>query len=107
MRLALPVLLLCPLVVPAQSTAPAQPLTVKEKFELHAKRIVHPVPVLGMLAGAGIEQSRGEPYQWGGGMEGYGRRVADAAGFVAAENMFAFALDSTLHQDPRYFRSSK
>ena len=45
------------------------------------------------------------PREWGQGGAAYGKRVASAAGATAIRNVFAFALDSTLREDPRYHRS--
>ncbi len=35
-----------------------------------------------------LDQARGQPYQWGGGMQGYGRRVASEYGRTAIQNVF-------------------
>ena len=42
------------------------------------------------LFSAGIDQARGSPYQWGGGMKGYGRRFAS--------NYGQFVIASTFHE---------
>lgn len=49
--------------IPAQ-TNPA-PLSVKEKFELHAWRVVRPVPVIGALAGGGNRTVAGRTARMG------------------------------------------
>jgi len=40
-------------------------------------------------------------------MEGYGRRYASSLANNALRNSIGFALDTTLRQDPRFFRSEK
>jgi hypothetical protein len=47
------------------------------------------------------------PREWGQGGAAYGKRLASAAGATAIRNVFAFALDSTLREDPRYRRSGR
>ena len=53
----------------------------------------------------GIRQGMGVPEEWGQGASAYGKRVASSVGGSAIHAVLAFGLDSTLHQDPRYFRS--
>jgi hypothetical protein len=47
------------------------------------------------------------PREWGQGAVPYGKRVASAAGATAIRNVFAFALDAGLGEDPRYARSGR
>lgn len=53
-------------------------------------------------------QMTGQWYQYGGGMQGWGKRfgatIADTEGRALIQS---FALSSVLHQDPRYFPSQK
>jgi len=55
---------------------------------------------------AGYLQMRGSPTEWGGGGEGYSKRVGSSLASSGVRAALAFGLDSTLHQDPRYFRSA-
>jgi hypothetical protein len=51
---------------------------------------------------AGIDQARGVPYQWGGGMEGYGRRFASRYGQFIIANTFHSAGNAALGYETRY-----
>ena len=59
----------------------------------------------GSAAYAGILQAIGTPEEWGQGAGAYGKRFASTVACSAIHAALAFGLDSTLHQDPRYFRS--
>jgi hypothetical protein len=49
-------------------------------------------------------QAWGDPHDYGGGMEGWGKRLGAAAAGTEARSFFGTFLFSTLlHQDPRYF----
>jgi hypothetical protein len=54
---------------------------------------------------AGFLQMIDSPSEWGQGASGYGRRVGSSVASSGIRSVLAFGLDSTLHQDPRYFRS--
>jgi hypothetical protein len=45
------------------------------------------------------------PTEWGKGGDGYRKRVSSSVASSGIRAALAFGLDSTLHQDPRYFRS--
>lgn len=51
-----------------------------------------------------LDQAGGEPYQWGGGWEGYGRRVASNYARTAIQNVFSTAGSAALRYEPRYDR---
>jgi hypothetical protein len=80
-------------------------LSVKGKLRFHAEQTASPGFVVEMAAYAGVLHWMDTPREWGLGGAAYGKRVASAAGATAVRNVFAFALDSTLHEDPRYRRS--
>ena len=82
-----------------------QPLSVSAKLRFHAEQTASPGFVVEMAAYAGALHWMDTPREWGQGGAAYGKRVASAAGATAIRNVFAFALDSTLHEDPRYRRS--
>ena len=84
-----------------------QPLSVKAKLRFHAVETASPGFVVEMAAYAGVLHGMDTPREWGQGSAAYGKRVASAAGATAIRNVFAFALDSTLHEDPRYRRSGR
>jgi len=92
--------------VPVTATAQA-PLAadLNSKLRYHAEATFGRSSILESAAYAGILQSFGAPEEWGQGAGAYGKRVASTVGYSAIHGVLAFGLDSTLHQDPRYFRS--
>ena len=103
---------------PSQPTIPPQPgvlentltaeqLNVHEKFQLRVIETLSIRGLLGSAIGAGIAQLSGTPYEWGGGAEGYGRRYGSSFGNAVSRQVFAFGLDSALHEDSRYFPSNE
>jgi len=52
-----------------------------------------------------LDQASGEPYAWGGGLDGYGRRVASNYARTAIQNAFSTAGKAALRYEPRYDRS--
>jgi len=100
----LSVLLLC--AVPIAAIAqPQDTLDLKGKLRFHAESIYSPLSMAGSAAYAGILQGVGSPEEWGQGAAAYGKRLASTVGCSGIHSVLAFGLDSTLHQDPRYFRS--
>jgi hypothetical protein len=64
-------------------------------------------PLAGTLAYAGLLQELNAPKEWGDGWAAHGRRVASTEGCAVIHSVLAFGLDTSLHQDPRYFRSDR
>lgn len=85
----------------------APPLSASEKFRYHGVRVVEPREFLRCAIAAGLQQIQDNPHEWGQGAEGYAKRYGSAYGYNAVRQSVAFALDTTFHQDPRYFRSQK
>ena len=83
-----------------------EPLSVTGKLEYHAKSTLAPMSILGLAAYAAILQEARAPLEWGQGGAAYGKRVGSMVAWSGIHSALAFGLDSTLHQDPRYFRSS-
>ena len=77
----------------------------KAKLQYHYKKAYDPLPILGFAAYAAIQQEMNDPKEWGQGGAAYGKRLASTVGWVGIHSTLAFGLDSTLHQDPRYYRS--
>lgn len=82
------------------------PLTARQKFDLFA-RSTHSVDMgVSILADALISQASGAYPTFGGGMGGFGKRMAAATeGEEAASFFSGFLFPTLFHQDPRYFRS--
>ena len=94
-------------VVPAAGLAqPADPLDPMGKLRIHSERIIGPFSLAKTAAYAGFAQVRNEPSEWGHGGAAFGKRLGSAIGNSAIREALAFGIDSTLHQDPRYFRST-
>jgi hypothetical protein len=82
------------------------PLTVDGKFHYHAKRTVSLWPLVTSAAYAGFLQETNSPKEWGQGGSAYGKRFGSVVAASGIYNALAFGLDSTLHQDPRYYGST-
>lgn len=95
-----------PAVCIAQTLDPS-PLTVDGKFHYHLKRTISFWPLVTSAAYAGFLQDSDSPKEWGQGGYAYGKRFGSVVVASGIYNALAFGLDSTLHQDPRYFRSGK
>jgi hypothetical protein len=92
-----------PVIGPGQT---AEPLDVVGKLHYHAKSTYAPSSILGLAAYAAILQEARAPLEWQQGGAAYGKRVGSMVAWSGVHSALAFGLDSTLHQDPRYFRSS-
>jgi len=86
------------------------PLTADERWKLYFKQSYWSVgayfgPLFAALA---LDQSTGNPQQWGGGFPGYGRRVASrwASGDIV-QNSFQFPVAALLKEDVRYVASNQ
>ena len=89
--------------------APAQQLVawgVSDKLSYHLKQSVGPLSLLGDAAYAAILQEADTPTEWGQGASGYGKRYASTIAYSGIHSALAFGLDSSLHEDPRYFRAT-
>jgi hypothetical protein len=80
------------------------PMTAAQKFQLGWKTIVDPVAFMDSGLGAGFEQWRHKYPEFGGGMEGYGKRFgAQYADYASSMMVGHVVMQSIFHQDPRYF----
>ena len=77
----------------------------KAKLQFHSKKAYGPLAIVGFAAYAAALQEFDSPREWGQGGAAYGKRFASALGWAGIHGTLAFGLDSTLHQDPRYYRS--
>ena len=82
-------------------------LDVTGKLQYHGDATYSPSALLGIAAYAGALQEYDAPKEWGQGGGAYGKRFASTLGWSGIHSALAFGLDSTLHQDPRYFRSQE
>jgi hypothetical protein len=85
------------------SSEPLQPLTNGQRQEvyIHQTFLTAGVYVERMFT-AGIDQARGTPSQWGGGMAGYGRRFGSRYGRFVISNTFDSVGNAALGYESRY-----
>jgi len=86
----------------------APPMQVKQKFQLSIRSLIDPVSFLTVAGIAGVQQHNNAFPEYGGGIEGYGKRY----GAALANNVSGILLGraiypSIFHQDPRYFYKGK
>jgi hypothetical protein len=101
-------ILLLVIAVSMPATGAAQtvePLDWEGKLHFHVESAYGPMAIVGMAAYAGVLQGINSPEEWQQGGAAYGKRVASMAGWAGVHGALAFGLDTTLHQDPRYYRS--
>jgi hypothetical protein len=78
----------------------------QSKLSYHAANAYGPGALAESAIYDGYRQLTDYPREWGQGVAGYSRRVASTLAYSGIRNTLAFGLDTTLHQDPRYYRSS-
>lgn len=86
----------------------AQPFTamdVNDKLNYQLKLSVGPMALFEDAAYAGFLQIDNSPKEWGGGWAAYGKRYWSTAATSGIHSALAFGLDTTLREDPRYFRA--
>lgn len=81
-----------------------EPLDVMGKLSFHAKNVYSPTALAGVALYAGLLQADNIPREWGQDAGAYGKRFGSTVAWSVTYNTIAFGLDTTLHQDPRYFR---
>ena len=95
--------------VAVQSGANYVPLTGKERWKLYWKQNylsfgAYVSPVFLSLA---FDQATGSPKEWGGGMEGYGRRLASRTAGGIIQGTVQATVAPLLHEDVRYIASTE
>ena len=80
-----------------------KPLTMVERRDVYIRQTyLTGASYLKRMFGAGIDQARGAPSEWGGGLEGYGKRFASRYGQFILQNSLAAAGNAWLGYEPRY-----
>jgi hypothetical protein len=102
-----PALFLFGFTAAAQTHEDEVPPGVTGKLQYHAQQTASPRFALQTAAYAGALHWMNVPAEWGQGWGAYGKRVASAGGAAAIRQVVAFALDSSLREDPRYRRSGR
>lgn len=86
----------------------APPMESKQKFQLSFRSMFDPVEFAGVAFVAGAEQYKNVFPEYGGGIEGYGKRYgAEFANHISADFLGKALYPSIFHQDPRYFYKGK
>jgi hypothetical protein len=85
------------------------PLTASERWKVYWKQNFWSVgayfgPFFVALV---LDQATGSPHQWGGGFEGYGRRVGSRIATAWLQGTFQAAGAAALHEDVRYITSGQ
>ena len=104
MRTVLIVVLMCAVPVAGIAQTPAA-LDASGKLLYHVERTFSPGSLALSGVKAGYSQMTDSPTEWGQGGDAYGKRLVSSVASSGIRAVLAFGLDSTLHQDPRYFRS--
>jgi hypothetical protein len=82
---------------------PLAPLSREGREDLYLNQtFLTPGAYLKRLFDAGVDQVRGSPTQWGGGIGGYSERFASREGQFFAANSLAALGDAKLRYEPRY-----
>jgi len=80
-----------------------KPLTREERKRIYLiETLTRPGDYLKRAFAASIDQARGSPYQWGGGVGGYADRFASREGQFISSNSLAALANAKLGFDPRY-----
>ena len=104
MRTALIIALMGGVSVAGVAQTPGE-LDASGKLRYHVERTFSPGSIAMSGVKAGYLQMTDSPAEWGQGGEGYRRRLGSSVASSGIRAVLAFSLDSTLHQDPRYYRS--
>ena len=91
------------------SSANYRSLCLNERWVLYWKQNylsagAYAGPVLTALL---LDQANGTPAQWGGGVDGYGRRLASRLGETILQGTVQAPLAAILHEDVRYISRSQ
>ncbi len=90
----------------AAAAQQVDPIGWQGKLRFHAVSAYGPAALAGSLAYDGFLQGIDFPREWGQGAQGYGKRLGSTLAYSGVRNVMGFGLDSALHQDPRYYRST-
>ena len=86
-------------------TVSAPSFTVHDKFDYRVVQSFGARGFVGALFGAAIGQAEDSPHEWGEGLHGFAERYGSGLAGNLSRQTFAFVLESSFHEDPRYFPS--
>ena len=85
------------------STRPLQPLSNRERTTIYVHQtFLNAGTYVARMFTAGIDQARGVPREWGGGMAAYGLRFGSRYGEFVIANSLQSAGNTALGYEPRY-----
>jgi hypothetical protein len=96
---------------PAETSGPKSPewrgLSVKEKLEYDGRHLFDWDNLVYAGIGAGFDQLRDRPSEWGQGWGAFGERYASHIGYYLIQRSIMFPVQAIDHEDTRYFRSKR
>jgi hypothetical protein len=90
-----------------RGTVSAPQLATDEKLEYRVVQSFGLGNLIGAGIGAAVGQAMDAPNEWGQGVGGFAHRYASGFAGTFSRQAFAFALETVLREDPRYFPLSK
>jgi hypothetical protein len=97
--------------VSSSASGPTSPqwrgLTIKEKLAYDSRHFFDVENIVFAGIGAGLDQWRDRPGEWGEGWGAYGQRFGSHIGQYAVQRSIMFPVQAIDHEDTRYFRSSR
>ena len=84
-----------------------EPIEWEGKLRVHAVSAYGPGALAGAAVYDGFLQGIDFPREWKQGGLGYSKRLGSTLAYSGVRNLLGFGLDSALHQDPRYYRSTE
>jgi hypothetical protein len=79
------------------------PLSSKQRAQIYVRQtFLTAGSYVARAFSAGLDQARDEPYEWGGGAAGYGRRYAARYGEFVVQNSIVNGGNALLGYEPRY-----
>jgi hypothetical protein len=82
-------------------------LSVEDKLRYDAKHLFEPDNLAYAGIGAGIDQLRDRPPEWGQGGGAFGQRYASHVGQYLIQRSIMFPVQAIDHEDTRFFRSKR
>jgi hypothetical protein len=89
------------------SSAEWRGLSVKEKLEYDGRHLFDWDNLVYAGIGAGFDQLRNRPSEWGQGWGALGERYASHIGYYLIQRSIMFPVQAIDHEDTRYFRSKR
>jgi len=78
-----------------------------KRFRRYVKNTVGPLSLLKSAAGAGLSHWDNDPFEWGQGAEGYGKRLASNIGSNAIRQTVTYGLSEAMRLDTGFEKSKR